>query len=145
MRWRCSCQKTENEKCREGMIDEDETRLKSKREGGKRGEMLHKLRAIIVLTLLLYGSVSCETGKRSWLLSPPVGRAAGSEAEPEGWSELFPRQPTEERKRDGNSRRSAKSFKLDCKVCVHGNDKKKKKKMAKTSGMCEEDREECQV
>lgn len=35
------------------------------------------------------------------------------------------------------------SFKLDCKVCVHGNDKKKSVK--KTSGTCEEDGEECQV
>lgn len=29
------------------MIDEDETRLKSKREGGKRGEMLHKLHQVV--------------------------------------------------------------------------------------------------
>lgn len=30
------------------------------------------------------------------------------------------------RKRNRHSRRSAQSFKLDCKVCVHGNDRKKK-------------------
>lgn len=91
------------------MIDEDETRLKSKKGGRKEGGDASQATSscIIVLTLRLYGSTSCETGKRSWRLSPPVGTAAGSEAEPEGWSELFPRQPTQERQRNRNSRRSA--------------------------------------
>lgn len=54
----------ENEKCRERMTDEDETSTLKEREG--RVEAFQATSScVIVLTLLLYSSASCGTGKCS--------------------------------------------------------------------------------
>lgn len=91
----------ENEKCRERMIDEDETSQKQEREREWERDTKEREEAfqatsscITVLTLLLYSSASCGTGKCSWRLSPPAWMAAGSGVEPKGWSEQPPRPPT---------------------------------------------------
>lgn len=55
----------ENEKCRERMIDEDETSKKVKERERRVEAFQATSTCIIVLTLLLYGSASCGTGKCS--------------------------------------------------------------------------------
>lgn len=93
-RWRgCKRTRGRRQRGRERMIDEDKTRGRATSS------------CVIVLTPLLYGSTSCETGKCSWRLSPPAWRAAGSGAAPEAWSEPLPRPPRHTHTRTVRSKR----------------------------------------